>query len=97
MNALEKIFIQGPRYQKAGVIFSGLKSKLDREDNFFSYEQKEKSQNLMKAIDKTNHRFGRNMVTVADTGFSNNWRMRRGHSSKIDTSSYEFLPTVNVC
>jgi len=97
VSALEEIFIQGPRYQKAGVIFSGLKSKLDREDNFFSYEQKEKSQNLMKAIDKANYRFGRNMVTVADTGFSNNWRMRRGHSSKIDTSSYEFLPTVNVC
>ena len=50
----------------------------------------------MKAIDKTNFRFGRSMITVADTGFSNNWRMRRSHSSKIDTSSYDFLPTINI-
>ena len=50
----------------------------------------------MKAIDKTNFRFGRNVITTADTGFRNNWKMRRNHSSRIDTSSFEFLPTIKA-
>jgi DNA polymerase V len=96
IQSLKEIFLKGPRYQKAGVIFSGLSRKQKYDEGLFSYEKKEKSQNLMKAIDKTNFKFGRNMITVADTGFFNNWRMRRGHSSKIDTSSYDFLPTINI-
>ncbi len=96
IQSLEEIFVQGPRYQKAGVIFSGLSEKGKYDDGLFKYERKEKSHSLMKAIDRTNFRFGRNMLTVADTGFYNNWKMRRNHSSKIDTSSYDFLPTINV-
>jgi len=96
IQSLKEIFLKGPRYQKAGVIFSGLSRKGKYDEGLFIYEKKEKSQSLMKAIDKTNFKFGRNMITVADTGFCNNWRMRRGHSSKIDTSSYDFLPTINI-
>ncbi len=96
IQSLKEIFLKGPRYQKAGVIFSGLSKKGKYDEGLFLYEKKEKSQNLMKAIDKTNFRFGRNMITVADTGFCNSWRMRRGHSSRIDTSSYDFLPTINI-
>ena len=96
VQSLKEIFLQGPRYQKAGVIFSGLSRKGKYDEGLFLHGRREKSQNLMKAIDKTNFRFGRSMITVADTGFSNNWRMRRSHSSKIDTSSYDFLPTINI-
>ena len=96
IQSLKEIFLSGPRYQKAGVIFSGLSKKGKYDESLFVHEKKERSENLMKAIDKTNFKFGRNMITVADTGFCNNWRMRRRHSSKIDTSSYDFLPTINV-
>ena len=96
IQSLKEIFLQGPRYQKAGVIFSGLSRKGKYDEGLFLYETKEKSQNLMKAIDKTNFRFGRSMITVADTGFCNSWKMKRSHSSKIDTSSYDFLPTINI-
>lgn len=96
IQSLKEIFLKGPRYQKAGVIFLGLSTKEKYDKGLFSSGTEEKSQNLMKAIDKTNFRFGRRMITVADTGFCNNWRMRKGHSSKIDTSSYDFLPTINI-
>ena len=67
VQSLKEIFLQGPRYQKAGVIFQDYLEKENMIKDYF-YERKEKSQNLMKAIDKTNFRFGRSMITVADTG-----------------------------
>ena len=84
------------KYQKTGVIFCGLSDKNNYKTNLFENKNIMHENSLMKAIDKTNFRFGRNVITTADTGFRNNWKMRRNHSSRIDTSSFEFLPTIKA-
>ena len=50
-----------------------------------------KSQTLMKAIDFTNAKYGRNAISIAQAGINNDWKMRREHSSKIDTASFDFF------
>ena len=55
-----------------------------------------KSQTLMKAIDFTNAKYGRNAISIAQAGISNDWKMRREHSSRIDTASFDFLPKISV-
>ncbi len=95
LQSLKEIFIYGPNYKKAGVMFCGLSDKLEYDENLFS-NHKKKLSDLMLAIDKTNFKFGRNAITVADTGFYSNWRMRKEHSSKIDTSSFDYLPTIKT-
>ena len=55
-----------------------------------------KSQTLMKAIDFTNARYGRNAISIAQAGINNTWKMRREHSSKIDTGSFENLPSIKI-
>ena len=94
VDALKKIFVKGYRYQKAGVIFLGLVNNNEYGQNLFVDKNSQKSNSLMKAIDSMNVKFGRNSLTLADSGVGHCWKMRRDHSSKIDTSHFDFLPTV---
>ena len=55
-----------------------------------------KSKTLMQAIDLTNAKYGRNAISIAQAGINNDWKMRREHSSKIDTASFDFLPEISV-
>ena len=94
IDALKKIFAKGYRYQKAGVVFLGLVNNNEYGQNLFVDKSSQKSNSLMKAIDSMNVKFGRNSLTLADSGVGHCWKMRRNHSSKIDTSHFDFLPTV---
>ena len=94
VDALKKIFAKGYRYQKAGVVFLGLVNNNEYGQNLFIDKNSQKSNSLMKAIDSMNVKFGRNSLTLADSGVGHCWKMRRDHSSKIATSHFDFLPTV---
>ena len=53
-----------------------------------------KSQTLMKAIDFTNAKYGRNSISIAQAGINKSWKMKKEYSSKIDTASFAYLPKV---
>ena len=91
--ALESIFKNGYRYQKAGVLLSGL-SEATNDKNLFSTEKDEKIKCLMKSIDNTNYRYGRSSISLASAGVQKRWNLKREHSSKIDTSDFYCLPTI---
>jgi len=91
--ALESIFKNGYRYQKAGVLLSGL-SEATNNKNLFSSEKDEKINSLMKSIDNTNYRYGRSTLSLASAGVHKRWNMKREYSSKIDTSDFHCLPTI---
>ncbi|MBD1156115.1 Y-family DNA polymerase [Pelagibacterales bacterium SAG-MED16] len=93
--ALDSIFKNGYRYQKAGVMLTGLSNE-DGSKNLFSSEKDEKIKDLMKSIDNTNYRYGRSTLSLASAGVQKRWNMRREHSSKIDTADFYLLPTVNT-
>jgi len=93
LNALENIFKNGYRYQKAGVMLSHL-SESNNNKNLFSSEKDEKIKNLMKSIDNTNYRYGRSTLSLASAGIHKKWNMRKEHSSKIDTADFYSLPTI---
>ena len=95
LKALSEIFIGGRKYQKAGVLFLGLQNKENYQANLFSIKNSEKSGKLMKILDDANLKFGRNFISVGDAGFGGSWKMRRSYSSRIDTSDFKCLPTVN--
>ena len=50
----------------------------------------------MKAIDFTNIKYGRNVLSIAQAGLKKGWNIKRKHSSKIDTTCLELLPTVRA-
>ena len=55
-----------------------------------------KSKSLMKAIDFTNSKYGRDSISLAQAGINNSWRMRREHSSKIDTAGIINSPIIKI-
>ncbi len=93
--SLESIFKNGYRYQKAGVMLTGL-SNADGKKNLFSSEKDEKINNLMRSMDNTNYRYGRATLSLASAGVHKKWNMRRQYSSKIDTADFYSLPKIRI-
>ena len=96
IEALKRIYKYGYFYQKAGIILSKLNESGEKELNLLTPILENKSQKLMQAMDKTNSKYGRNVISVAQAGINNSWKMRREHSSKIDTASFDSLPKVSI-
>ena len=92
---LESIFKNGYRYQKAGVMLTGL-SNADGKKNLFSSEKDEKINSLMRSMDNTNYRYGRATLSLASAGVHKKWNMRRQYSSKIDTADFYCLPKIRI-
>ena len=95
VSILESIFKNGYRYQKAGVMLTGLRND-DGRKNLFSSEKDEKIKSLMRSIDNTNYRYGRSTLSLASAGVHKKWNMRRQYSSKIDTADFYCLPTIRA-
>ena len=95
-KALRDIYKYGFFYQKTGVILSKLRDAEKNDFNLLTPLINEKSKNLMKAIDCTNMKYGRHAISIANAGISKGWKMRREHSSNIDTASFNNLPKVTA-
>jgi len=97
LTALKTIYKKGYRYQKVGIVLSGLKDVDIYNKNLFSIiNDDEKRIKLMQAIDRTNIKYGRNALSIAQARLKKKWNIKRQYSSKIDTACFGFLPTVKI-
>jgi len=95
--ALKCIYKRGYKYQKAGIILSGLKETNIYKKNLFSLiSNEEKRTKLMKAIDYTNIKYGRHALSIAQAGLRKKWNIKRQYSSKIDTACMNLLPVAKI-
>jgi len=95
-EGLMAIYKYGYFYQKSGITLSNLNDTGKEEFNLLAPLLETKSKSLMKAIDFTNTKYGRNSISIAQAGVSNSWKMRREHFSKIDTASFNSLPILKI-
>jgi DNA polymerase V len=95
VKALENIYRKGHYYSKAGVLLSGLQPKAHYANNLFS-DLNHNLDHLMNIIDQTNNKFGRGSITLAAARHNNQFKLRRQHSSKIDTSFIQRAPVVKA-
>jgi len=95
LEGLKSIFKKGYRYQKAGIILSGLLDS-KKTHNLFSSSKEKRIKSLMKSIDYTNYRYGRSTLSLADAGLNKKMNIRRKYFSKIDTANFDCLPIVKV-
>ena len=93
---LKSIFKKGYKYQKSGIILSGLCESKNYNDNLFSSTKDKRTKNLMRSIDYTNFRYGRSTLSLAITLSNKKWKTKRQHSSKIDTTNFDCLPIIKV-
>ncbi len=93
LTGLDLIYKDGFKYQKAGIILSGL-SDSEKGNSLFKSTKDERIKNLMRSIDNTNYRYGRSTISLASAGINKRWSMRRQYSSKIDTADFYSLPKI---
>ena len=95
LEGLKSIFKKGYKYQKTGIILSGLLDS-EKTHNLFSSTKESKIKNLMKSIDYTNYKYGRSTLSIADAGINKKRKIRRQFSSKIDTADFYRLATIRA-
>jgi len=95
LTCLDLIYKDGFKYQKAGIILSGL-SDSEKGNSLFKSTKDERIKNLMQSIDNTNYRYGRSTISLASAGINKKWSMRRQYSSKIDTADFYSLPKIKA-
>ncbi len=97
MIGLKCIYKKGYKYQKTGIVLSGLESASEYKENLFSTIGNErKRKKLMNAIDCTNIKYGRNSLSIAQAGLKKKWNTKKQYSSKIDTTCFALLPTIRA-
>ena len=93
---LKLIFKKGYKYQKSGIILSGLYESKSYNNNLFSSTKDKKTKDLMRSIDYTNFRYGRSTLSLAVALSKKKWKTKKQYFSKIDTTNFDCLPTVKI-
>lgn len=88
-KALDQIFIDGPKYRKAGVITGTFIPENERMTSLFDEDNHEKHAPLMKTIDRLNNRLGKQKVKLASMDIQKTWKMDQKHLSPLYTKFSE--------
>ena len=86
---VKKIYRQGYRYKKAGVILYGL-TKAKQTRGLLDYDR-ESSDSIMNTLDRINERYGSSTIRLASEGVDKSWSMRRESVSPCYTTRFDDL------
>lgn len=91
---LPRIYQKERRYKKAGIVFFGLVSATQVQQDLFAPTTDESKNKLYSVIDELNRKFGRNTVFHLSEGVSRPWTMKREYLSPNYTTSWDDIPTA---
>ena len=94
LQGIRKIYREGYRYKKAGVILYGL-SKSNQVKGLLDYDR-ESSDAIMNTMDKINGRYGSSAIRLASEGIEKSWRMKRESVSPCYTTNFDDLVEVKT-
>ena len=95
LQCLKSLYRPGYRYQKAGVMLSGLVSQGYRQQSLF-FPTTEENRSLMTALDRINSKWGQDTIQYGMTGMQKPWEARQSHRSQAYTTDWHELPVVNA-
>ncbi len=94
--ALEKMFVEGCSYKKAGVLLAGLVPCRNYQPDLFApSKNREKEDRLMQLLDKTNQRFGYKALKFAAEGVGSSF-VRNSSRTPQFTTDWSDLLTINL-
>jgi len=92
---LQKIYLPGIYYKKAGVILMDIAPDTFRQnDLFFSDPSAQNTTRLMVMLDKINQQMGKNTLFWAAQGIKRLWEMRSDNKSPSYTTDWKNIPTA---
>lgn len=95
LRVFEQIWRSGIRYRKAGVLLLDLSSADDVMPSLLD-DRQPGGDDLMKAIDRVNGRFGRGAVHLGLSSHSSSWRSRQDHLSPRYTTRWKDIPRARI-
>lgn len=90
----ERIYREGFRFKKAGVMLFGLVDAPTAQRGLFDAVDRERMDRVMCAVDGINGRMGAETLRFAATGFKRGWRMLCERRSPRYTTSWDELPRL---
>ena len=95
IRGLGAIYRAGFTYKKSGVLLMGLQPKQMAQATLFDDTAgREKSAKLMQVMDSVNRRMGKGSMTIAASGATQRWAMRRDSKSPSYTTDWNELPVA---
>ncbi len=97
LKGIRSIYKEGYKFKKTGVVLLELSHKFNRQGNLLELDNKivgQKKESLMKLLDKTNRRFGKNTLNYASEGLNQPWQMNRRFKSPAYTTCWDELPEI---
>ncbi len=97
-KGLAAIFRKGYRYKKAGILVTEVLTATEIQGSLFDRVDRGKHDEIMKAMDQINARFGRDTVKLAVQGFesTSKWKLRQEKLSPCYTTRWEDILTIKV-
>ncbi|MDD2769011.1 MAG: Y-family DNA polymerase [Methylococcus sp.] len=98
LRGLERLYLPGYAYQKAGVLLLDLVPSGVQQGSLFAPSGADtvRSASLMAVIDRINHSFGRQALRFGSEAVSAQWRMRALLKSPAYTTRWAELPRVRA-
>lgn len=93
IKALDRIWKDGYRYERAGIMLGDFYSSGIAQDMFSEHLPRPNSEALMRVIDNIN-KSGKGSVWFAGQGVDNAWTMKRGMLSPAYTTRLSDVPVV---
>ena len=88
LPGLERIFRDGYRYKKAGVMLTALVPASQVQGDLFDRQDRERSSRLIRALDRLNDHMGAGTLRYAAEGFTKRWRARFERRSPAYTTNW---------
>lgn len=88
---VDRIFVEGTQYKKAGVMLSGLVPDATIQGNLFTEEKHNGKRLLMSMVDNVNFAMRNDVIKFAASGTTRNWKMRMEMRSPRYTSRWDEL------
>jgi DNA polymerase V len=96
-RVLRKIYRRGYQFVKAGIFLTGLTPEdTNVQLHLFRSVPREKQQSLMKAMDRLNGQYGRNVIRAGTMGVGARWEMQRNRKSPSFTTSFRDIPLASI-
>lgn len=93
---LSKIYRDGFKYKKAGVIVSGIVPEDEYQLSLFSPNPDNNARKIMQVLDAINHSNGRNKLKLAAQGFDRTWRVKNERLSQRFNTRFDELLVINI-
>ena len=96
LRCLGRIWREGIRYYKAGVMLMELSPAEETPGALFSGEPAGRTERLMEALDRVNGRMGRETLRLGMEGFRRAWWVKAERRSPRYTTRWEEIPVVRA-